>query len=85
MVLLGSPGVPEDDAAGLEAPEVYGAWTPFDPVSYLGRFGPSPSDPGFGDTPLPTTPVQLHTEYYDEWFPTLEAVAEVVAGTRDHG
>ncbi|SSC24370.1 Protein of unknown function DUF1023, partial [Klenkia terrae] len=85
VVLLGSPGVPEDDAAGLEAPEVYGAWTPFDPVSYLGRFGPSPSDPGFGDTPLPTTPVQLHTEYYDEWFPTLEAVAEVVAGTRDHG
>ena len=84
VVLLGSPGVPED-SAGLEAPEVYGAWTPFDPVSYLGRFGPSPWDPGFGDTPLPTTPVQLHTEYYDRYFPTLEAVAEVVAGTRDHG
>lgn len=82
VALLGSPGVPVPDAAGMEVDEVYGAWTPFDPVSYLGRFGPGPSDPGFGDTPLPVSAVQLHTEYYSPWFPTVEALGEVVAGTR---
>ena len=80
VALLGSPGVPVPDAAGMEAAEVYGAWTPFDPVSYLGRFGPSPSDPGFGDTALPVSAVQLHTEYYSPFFPTVEALGEVVAG-----
>jgi len=83
VALLGSPGVPVADAAGMEADEVYGAWSPLDPVSYLGRFGPGPSDPGFGDVALPTTAVQLHTEYYSPWFPTLEALGEVVAGTHE--
>ncbi|MEI4272580.1 alpha/beta hydrolase [Klenkia sp. LSe6-5] len=82
VALLGSPGLPVVDASGLEVAEVHGAWTPFDPISYLGRFGASPSDPGFGDTPLPVTPVQLHTEYYDEHFPTVAALGEVVAGSR---
>ncbi len=81
LVLLGSPGTGSHDAVGLEAQEVYGAWSPFDPISTSDFYGGSPYDAGFGDTDLPTTPVQLHTEYYSPWFPTLDAVAEVVAGT----
>ncbi|KQS68617.1 alpha/beta hydrolase [Modestobacter sp. Leaf380] len=82
LILLGSPGVGAHEAGDLEADEVFGAWTPFDPVSTSDWYQGSPFDAGFGDTALPTTPVQLHTEYYSPWFPTVEAIAEVVAGTR---
>jgi hypothetical protein len=82
VVLLGSPGTEALSAADLEAPEVYGAWTPADPVSWSGWFGRGPADPWFGDTPLPTELSQGHTEYHDPDRPTLAAVGEVVAGTR---
>jgi hypothetical protein len=85
VVLLGSPGVPAGDAEDLEAEEVYGAWSPADPVSWLDWFGDTPSDPGFGDDDLPTDVTQWHTRYYDRDRPTLAAIGEVVAGTRPHG
>ncbi|MGY1748289.1 alpha/beta hydrolase [Modestobacter sp. SYSU DS0511] len=79
VVLLGSPGT-GGRASRLEAEEVYGAWTPVDPVSISGYYGPSPADLGYGDVPLPTDPGQGHTEYYDRDRPTLAAVGAVVAG-----
>jgi hypothetical protein len=82
LVLLGSPGTEALTARSLEAPEVYGAWTPADPVSVCDWFGPSPADPWFGDSELPTDLTQGHTEYYDTDRPTLAAIGEVVAGTR---
>jgi hypothetical protein len=82
LVLLGSPGTEALTAADLEAAEVHGAWTPADPVSWLGWFGRGPASPWFGDTPLPTDPLQGHTQYYDPGRPTLAAIGEVVAGTR---
>ncbi|MCW2677181.1 MAG: uncharacterized protein JWR70_2221 [Modestobacter sp.] len=82
LVLLGSPGTEALTARSLEAPEVYGAWTPADPVSVCDWFGPSPADPWFGDFELPTDLTQGHTQYYDADRPTLAAMGEVVAGTR---
>lgn len=82
LVLLGSPGL-AGQAEDLEAPEVYGAWSPGDPVSWLQWFGDTPADPSFGDVPLPTDPTQWHTQYYDADRPTLAAIGEVVAGTRE--
>ncbi|MCO7220880.1 alpha/beta hydrolase, partial [Klenkia sp. PcliD-1-E] len=85
VVLLGSPGTGARSAADLEADEVYGAWTPADPISWSDYYGGSPFDSGFGDTRLPTDPGQGHTEYLDPDHPTLQAVAEVVAGRRGGG
>ena len=85
LVLLGSPGTEALTARSLEAPEVYGAWTPADPVSVCDWFGPSPADPWFGDVELPTDLTQGHTQYYDTDRPTLAAIGEVVAGTRKAG
>jgi hypothetical protein len=85
LVLLGSPGLPGGEAADLEAGEVYGAWSAGDPVSLLQWFGDSPSDPSFGDIPLPTEPGESHTDYYDADRPTLAAIGEVVAGVRSIG
>jgi hypothetical protein len=82
LVLLGSPGTEALTARSLEAPEVYGAWTPADPVSVCDWFGPSPADPWFGDSELPTDLTQGHTQYYDADRPTLAAIGEVVAGSR---
>ncbi|KGH47975.1 hypothetical protein IN07_05025 [Modestobacter caceresii] len=82
LVLLGSPGL-AGQVEELEASEVYGAWSPADPVSWLEWFGDTPADPSFGDVPLPTDPTQGHTEYYDRDRPTLAAIGEVVAGTRE--
>ncbi|QNG37435.1 hypothetical protein F1C76_13325 [Geodermatophilaceae bacterium NBWT11] len=83
VVVLGSPGMRVADASGLEADEVYGAWNIEDPVSWSGYYGPGPSTPFFGAVPLPTDPDQGHTSYYDPERPTLQAIAEVVAGTRE--
>ncbi|MFQ1003428.1 alpha/beta hydrolase [Modestobacter sp. SSW1-42] len=85
VVLLGSPGVPGGGADDLEAAEVYGAWSPADPVSLLDWFGDTPADRSFGDVDLPTDPTQWHTRYYDRDRPTLAAIGEVVAGTRPPG
>ncbi|MGY1830781.1 alpha/beta hydrolase [Geodermatophilus sp. SYSU D01180] len=79
VVLAGSPGIDEEDAAGLEAPEVHAAASPWDPISYLEWFGTSPWRPGFGATGLPVDPDTLHWEYYDPDRPTLPAIGEVVA------
>ena len=83
LVLLGSPGTEALTAADLEAAEVHGAWSLVDPVSWSGWYGRGPVSPWFGDTPLPTGATQGHTQYYDPDRPTLAAIGEVVAGTRD--
>jgi hypothetical protein len=80
VVLLGSPGGAEN-AAALEAPEVYDAWSPRDPISYVHWFGPDPWLPGFGATELPTDPDTRHSQYYAGDRPTLDAIAQVVAGS----
>jgi hypothetical protein len=85
VVLLGSPGTEATTAGELEVAEVYGAWSPADPVSVLGWYGRGPMSPGFGDAPLPTEPTQGHTDYYDRDRPTLAAMGQVVAGVREHG
>jgi hypothetical protein len=85
LVLLGSPGLPGGEAAHLEAGEVYGAWSPADPVSWVQWFGDNPSDPSFGDVPLPTELTEGHTDYFDSDRPTLDAIGRVVAGARDGG
>jgi hypothetical protein len=83
LVLLGSPGTEALTVRSLEAGEVYGAWTPADPVSICDWFGSSPADPWFGDIELPTELTQGHTQYYETDRPTLAALGEVVAGTRN--
>ena len=85
VVLLGSPGVPGGEADDLEVEEVYGAWSPADPVSLLDWFGDTPADPSFGDVDLPTGLDQWHTRYYDRGHPTLASIGQVVAGTRPSG
>jgi hypothetical protein len=82
VVLLGSPGM-SDDAAALEAPEVYDAGSAGDPISWSGWFGIPAGAPAFGSTGLPTDPWAGHSDYYERDGPTLEAVGEVVAGTRE--
>ena len=81
VVLLGSPGGAEN-AAALEAPEVYDAFSPLDPISWVHWFGPDPWAASFGATELPTDPDTLHWQYYDPGRPTLAAMGHVVAGTR---
>jgi hypothetical protein len=82
VVLLGSPGM-EDDAASLEAPEVYNAMSPADPIVWyrIGMHG-LPSAVFYGATELPVTPAMGHSDYFDPEFPTIGAVGEVVAGRR---
>jgi hypothetical protein len=82
VVLLGSPGM-SDDAAALEAPQVYDAGTAGDPISWSGWFGIPAGAPAFGSTGLPTDTWAGHSDYYEEDGPTLEAIGEVVAGTRE--
>lgn len=84
VVLLGSPGM-RGRAADLEAPAVYDAATPADPVSWLGWFGGDTWAPGYGATELPTDPSMLHCDYLDPGRPTLSAIGEVVAGRRTPG
>jgi hypothetical protein len=85
LVLLGSPGLAGGEAEDLEAGEVYGAWSPADPISWVQWFGDNPSDPSFGDMPLPTELTEGHTDYFDPDRPTLAAIGQVVAGARDGG
>jgi hypothetical protein len=84
VVLLGSPGM-RGRAADLEAPAVYDAATPADPVSWLGWFGGDTWAPGYGATELPTEPSMHHSDYFDPGRPTLAAIGEVVAGRRTPG
>lgn len=84
LVLLGSPGV-EDDARGMEAPEVYDAASPADLVAGLGWFGRPTGYPLVGSAALPVDPDSGHSEYLDAGRPTLAAIGEVVAGVRTPG
>jgi hypothetical protein len=79
VVLLGSPGM-EDDAAGLEAPAVFDAAGPSDPISGVGWLGHRTAAESFGSTGLPVTAGMGHSDYLDPGFPTLAAVGRVVAG-----
>jgi len=79
VVLLGSPGGAAD-AAALEAPQVFDAFSPRDPISWVHWFGPNPWTTRFGATGLPTDPDTLHGQYLDPGRPTLDAIAHVVAG-----
>ncbi len=81
VVLLGSPGM-EDDAAGLEAPEVFDAAAPADPVSWAGWFGTETWAGRFGSTGLPADAGTGHSDYFDPGRSTLAAMGEVVAGQR---
>ncbi|SDF61322.1 Alpha/beta hydrolase [Blastococcus aurantiacus] len=81
VVLLGSPGM-EDDAAALEAPEVYDAASAADPISWSGWFGTETWAGRFGSTGLPTDPGTGHSGYFDRDRPTLAAMGEVVVGRR---
>jgi len=81
VVLLGSPGM-EDDAASLEAPEVYDAASAADPISWTGWFGTETWAERFGSTGLPTDAGTGHSGYFDRDRPTLAAMGEVVAGRR---
>ncbi|RBY77864.1 hypothetical protein DQ239_09020 [Blastococcus sp. TF02-09] len=81
VVLLGSPGM-EDDAAELEAPEVYDAASPADPISWTGWFGTDTWAERFGSTGLPIEAGTGHSDYFDRDRPTLAAMGEVVAGRR---
>ena len=83
VVLLGSPGM-EADAASLEAGEVYDAFSPADPISTSGFFGPAPWGERYGAEELPVARGTGHSAYLDPG-PTLTAVGEVIAGTRDPG
>lgn len=78
VVLLGSPGM-EDDAAALEAPEVYDAAAPADPISWAGWFGTETWAARFGSTGLPADAGTGHSGYFDPDRPTLAAMGEVVA------
>ncbi|RFU22218.1 alpha/beta hydrolase [Geodermatophilus marinus] len=82
LVLLGSPGL-DNDAAGLEAPEVYESSSPADPITWLADwYGTETDNPRVGAEPLPTSWTTGHTGYLDPDRPTLPAVGEVVAGQR---
>jgi hypothetical protein len=79
VVLLGSPGM-QEDARSLEAPEVFDAASPNDPISTSGFFGSPTYRPSYGSTGLRVTPFMGHSDYYDPDYPTLAAIGEVVAG-----
>ena len=82
VVLLGSPGM-EDDAASLEAPEVFDAASAGDVVPRLDWFGDGGTRaPRFGSAGLPVTSAMGHSDYLDPDHPTLAAIGEVVTGTR---
>jgi hypothetical protein len=81
VVLMGSPGMEPDGAAGLESPEVYDAAGWADPVAGLRWFGEGPWEAGYGATPLPTDHDTGHSDYYDPGHSTLAALGAVVAGT----
>src|SRR5206468_9697669 len=73
VVLMGSPGMGWDGARGLEAPEVYDAWSPSDPISYLGWFGQGPQAEGYGATELPVDPGPGHPRHHEPGGTTLPA------------
>jgi hypothetical protein len=81
VVLLGSPGM-EGYAADLEAPEVFEAASPGDPVTWFPWDGDRWTGGSYGATGLPLSPGMGHSDYLEPEFPTLAAVGEVVAGTR---
>jgi hypothetical protein len=81
VVLLGSPGM-EDYANSLEAPEVFDAASPGDPVTWFPWDGDRWTGGSYGATGLPVTPDMGHSDYLEPQFPTLAAVGEVVAGVR---
>ncbi|MGY1635694.1 alpha/beta hydrolase [Geodermatophilus sp. SYSU D00742] len=79
VVLNGSPGL-DGDAEGLEVAEVYEASAGFDPINWWDWHGGHPTwADGFGAVGLPTDAVMVHGEYYDEHFPTVTAMGEVLA------
>ncbi|TFV64112.1 hypothetical protein E4P41_02380 [Geodermatophilus sp. DF01-2] len=82
VVLLGSPGM-DNRASELEVERVYEASAPADPITWGEFHGEQTWEDSFGAIELPTDPVMMHWEYYDEWFPTRAAIGEVVAGVRE--
>ena len=84
VVLLGSPGM-EDDAASLEALEIYDAGPLGDPVAALGWFGRPPGAGPYGSNGLPVDTWTGHSEYFDADHPTVAAIGEVITGARCPG
>jgi hypothetical protein len=81
VVLLGSPGM-EGYASGLEAPAVFDAASPSDPITWFPWDGDRWTGGSYGATGLPLAPGMGHSDYLEPQFPTLAAVGEVVAGLR---
>ena len=81
VVLLGSPGM-EGYACSLEAPEVFDAASPSDPVTWFPWDGDRWTGGSYGAIGLPLSPGMGHSDYLEPEFPTLAAVGEVVAGVR---
>ena len=79
VVLLGSPGM-EGVAASLEAPAVFDASSPADPVSSVRWLGHRTAEDSFGSTGLPVTARMGHSDYLDPDFPTLAAVGQAMTG-----
>ena len=85
VVLLGSPGM-EDDAASLEAPEVFDAASPGDPIAWpAGSATATAGGRLRGHRPCRPTCSRGTPDYFDPGRPTLAAIGEVVAGTRRPG
>ncbi|SET50846.1 alpha/beta hydrolase [Geodermatophilus poikilotrophus] len=82
VVLLGSPGM-DNRAVELEVERVYEASAPVDPITWAEFHGEQTWEDSYGAIELPTDPVMMHWEYYDEWFPTLTPIGEVVGGVRE--
>jgi hypothetical protein len=81
VVLLGSPGM-EGYAWSLEAPAVFDAASPSDPVTWFPWDGDRWTGGTYGATGLPLAPGMGHSDYLEPEFPTLAAVGEVVVGVR---
>ena len=63
-------------------PAVFDAASPADPVTWAAWDGDRWTGGSYGATGLPVDPDMGHSDYLEPEFPTLDAVAEVVAGLR---
>lgn len=83
VVLVGSPGTTRDNADGIGS-RVWSATNRDDPIALItgahsGAFGPAPSEPEFGATPLPGADGRPggHSDYWDDpaFYRGLAAIA----------
>jgi hypothetical protein len=96
VILLGSPGVPADDATVFNGADVFAAKNTGDPVPLGNTHGTDPTWDRFGATSLPHNPVNWnpltwlnprnpHSTYFDDGSPALEGIVKAVESPRDGG